>query len=50
MTFYDLLKYDNWYGKSDNIEIAKGKYELTTDLENAKEQIKRVWHDRNRLL
>ena len=48
MTFYDLLKYDNWYGKSDNIEIAKGKYELPTDLKNAKEQIKRVWHDRNR--
>jgi hypothetical protein len=37
----DLLQLDNFYGKSENIEIAKGKYKLTTSVKHSIKQGKR---------
>lgn len=37
----DLLKLDEFYGKSENIEIAKGKYQLPTSVKHAYKQAKR---------
>jgi hypothetical protein len=37
----DLLQLDNFYGKSENIEIAKGKYQLPTSVKHAIKQGKR---------
>lgn len=39
----DLLHSDNFYNVSNNVEIAKGKYEMITNFRDAKEKIKRVW-------
>lgn len=39
----DLLNSLDHYGQSDNIEIAKGKYELPSTFKMAFEQIKRQW-------
>jgi hypothetical protein len=37
----NLLMLDNHYGKSETIEIAKGKYELPTTIKKGWNQIKR---------
>jgi len=37
----NLLQFDEFYGKSENIEIAKGKYELPTTIKQALKQSKR---------
>ena len=37
----DLLKKAKYYGCSDNIEIAKGKYAIAKNWREALEQIKR---------
>lgn len=39
----DLLSLSNYYGVSDNIDIAKGKYELNTTIKKAIKQAKREW-------
>jgi len=39
----DLLALDEFYGQSENIEIAKGKYQLVTTWKQGFEQIKRQW-------
>ncbi len=46
----DLLKIDDWYGASENIEIAKGKYQLPKTLKQGLTQIKRSykWQTRKR--
>jgi len=36
-----LLKQDDYYGQSELIDIAKGKYEFTTSLKRKREQLKR---------
>jgi len=36
-----LLSIDDFYGKSDRIDIAKGKFELTTSFKKAWKQRKR---------
>ena len=41
MIFIKLLNLDNFYGQTENIEIAKGKYKLPTTLKEGYEQIKR---------
>ena len=41
MIFIKLLNIDNFYGESENIEIAKGKYKLPTTLKEGLKQIKR---------
>lgn len=43
----NLLHSENWIGtKSEVIEIAKGKYELATNIKTAKRKIKRQWQSR----
>ena len=37
----DLLKVDDFYGKSDFIDIAKGKYAIPTTIKEAYKQGKR---------
>jgi hypothetical protein len=41
MVFIKLLNLDNFYGETENIEIAKGKYKLPTTLKEGLKQIKR---------
>lgn len=40
----ELLAMDDWYGVSENIDIAKGKYKACSTLSDAKQQIKRVYY------
>ena len=37
----NLLQFDEFYGKTENIEIAKGKYQLPTTIKQALKQAKR---------
>jgi len=39
----DLLALDEFYGQSELIEIAKGKYQIVTSWKQAFKQIKRKW-------
>lgn len=39
----DLLALDEFYGQSENIEIAKGKYQLIDTWGKAFKQLKRQW-------
>ena len=41
MIFIKLLNLDNFYGQTENIEIAKGKYKLPPTLKEGYKQIKR---------
>lgn len=43
-TIIDLLNKDDWYGVSENVDIAKGKYKAVSNMKEAKQQIKRYWH------
>ena len=43
-TILHLLESGEYYGFSENIEIAKGKYEIAKDLKQAYEQGKRLAH------
>ena len=38
----ELLAIDNWYGVSENIDIAKGKYELPRTWKSVKNMFKRM--------
>ena len=38
-----ILMASNHYGKSELIEIAKGKYEIQTTLKGGLNQLKRIW-------
>lgn len=38
----DLLNASDWYNQSENIDIAKGKYKASKNLQDVKEQLKRV--------
>lgn len=40
----DLLNASDWYGESELIEIAKGKYSAVGNYKQMKEQLKRVKH------
>tara|TARA_R100000655_G_scaffold58158_2_gene96567 strand:- start:2978 stop:3130 length:153 start_codon:yes stop_codon:yes gene_type:complete len=40
-TILELLSKDDYFGRTENIEIAKGKYKLTTKIKEKKEQLKR---------
>jgi hypothetical protein len=37
----NLLQFDEFYGKTENIEIAKGKYQIPTSVKQAIKQGKR---------
>jgi hypothetical protein len=39
----DALQAFEYYGESDAIEIAKGKYELITDVKELKQKVKRAY-------
>jgi len=39
-----LLSASDWYGVSENIEIAKGKYAGVKDFKQMKEQLNRLIH------
>lgn len=43
MIIFKLLNIDNFYGISENIEIAKGKYKLPETLKEGFQQIKRKY-------
>jgi hypothetical protein len=38
----DLLSLNDWYGQSELIEIAKGKYKAVGNFSEMKEQLKRL--------
>jgi hypothetical protein len=42
----ELLALQEHYNQSENIDIAKGKYQLTKTWKQAFEQIKRQWKTR----
>lgn len=39
----DLLQLDNFYGVSNNIDIAKGLYSIPKSITDGTTQIKRAW-------
>jgi hypothetical protein len=42
----ELLAIDDWYGVSENIDIAKGKYKACANMSDVKKQLKRVYYGR----
>lgn len=42
----ELLSISEWYGVSENVDIAKGKYEAVGDFKGIKEQLKRQYYGR----
>jgi len=40
----ELLNIDDWYGVSEDIDIAKGKYKGIGSIEEMKKQIKRNYY------
>jgi len=42
----ELLNITDWYGVSENVDIAKGKYKAVSDWSEAKKQIKRYYYGR----
>lgn len=38
----DILRTNDFYGGGDNIEIAKGKYQIVTEWSELKRKIKRL--------
>ena len=44
-----LLGTNNFYNVSNNVEIAKGKYEIVSTWRIAKDKIKRIWRTKKRL-
>jgi len=39
----DILNSENYYGVSERVEIAKGKYEIPTTWKMGWNKIKRLW-------
>jgi len=35
---------DDWYGVSEEVDIAKGKYKACGSLSDAKKQLKRIYY------
>lgn len=44
-----LLRQNNFYNVSNNVEIAKGKYEIATNWTTVKDKITRTWHTKRKL-
>lgn len=40
----DLLNTNEWYGVSEEVDIAKGKYKAVKNMAEAKESIKRRYY------
>ena len=47
MIFIKLLNIENFYGETENIEIAKGKYKLPESIKEGIKQIKRIKNAKN---
>ena len=45
MIVLKLLQLDDFYGESEVIEIAKGKYKMPESLKEGVKQIKRAWNE-----
>jgi hypothetical protein len=43
-----LLTMDDYYGVSEQVDIAKGKYELVDNIKEGYKQGKRIAHGKNR--
>lgn len=39
----DLLVLDEYYGVSESVDIAKGKYEYPSSISKATKLLKRIW-------
>jgi len=39
----ELLAMDNYYGVSERVEIAKGKYQIAREWKDGLKKIKRLW-------
>jgi hypothetical protein len=46
-TVIDLLNLDDFYGISDDIDIAKGKYKYPQTIKEATQLLKRIWKSKN---
>jgi len=44
----EMLILDDFYGVSDRVDIAKGRYELTNTIKEGYEQGKRIANGKNR--
>jgi hypothetical protein len=42
-TVIDLLNLEDFYGISEDIDIAKGKYKYPQTINEAKQLLKRIW-------
>jgi hypothetical protein len=42
-TVIDLLNLDDFYGVSEDVDIAKGKYKYPSTIKEAKMLLKRIW-------
>lgn len=42
----ELLNASDWYGVSNNVDIAKGKYKAVSNIGEVKEQINREYYGR----
>lgn len=42
----ELLNASDWYGVSENVDIAKGKYKAASSFSEVKQQIKRDYYGR----
>jgi|TARA_R100000482_G_scaffold30774_2_gene9984 hypothetical protein len=42
----ELLNISDWYGVSENVDIAKGKYKACGNIKDVKKQLKRVYYGR----
>jgi len=40
----ELLNIDDWYGVSEEVDIAKGKYKAIGTVEDMKKQLKRYYY------
>ena len=40
----DLLNSNDWYGLSEDVDIAKGKYKAVKDFAGVEESIKRTYY------
>jgi len=46
MIILKLLSLDDFYGVSEEVEIAKGKYKLPLTIKEAYKQLKRTWNEK----
>lgn len=45
----ELLNADDWYGVSENIDIAKGKYKGVKDINELKKTVKRAYYGKGNI-